>query len=75
MDWTDYSEIGAALARAYPDENHVMLSDEEVIALVQKLPGFTDGPRPAVPDMITAIRAVWIESVSDEPDDAAPQSD
>ena len=70
MDWEDYDAIGMALAEAYPDANHLTISEADLVRLVCGLPGFTGG---AQPDRrkLAAVSFAWIAAV-EGPDDSSP---
>ena len=71
MDWNDDVEIGAALARAYPEANHLTISDTELIRLVTRLPGFTGAAQPPDVLVLTDIGLSWIAALTG-PDDSSP---
>ena len=71
MNWDNYLEIGVALQQTYPAANHLTLEQEELVALVTKLPGFEDAPTPPDQKSLSAISFAWVAAAAG-PDDSGP---
>ena len=72
MDWNDVDAIARAWSAGHEDVNYLVLTDDELVALVTALPGF-DGPAiPGNRTILAAITSAWIEIENDgEPDDGS----
>lgn len=62
LKWTAIDDIAAALAHTHPDADPAQLDNEDVIAMVRRLPDFADTPRPDDPESMYQVLYAWIKN-------------
>jgi FeS assembly protein IscX len=65
MLWTDFEDIGIALAGAHPGVDPLTVRFTDLRAWVLQIPGFTDDPAASTEGRLEAIQLAWIEEWKD----------
>jgi FeS assembly protein IscX len=65
MLWTDFEDIGIALADAHPAVDPLTVRFTELRAWVIELPGFRDDPGASNEGRLEAIQMAWYEERKD----------
>ena len=60
LSWSHSADIAAALLKAYPEVDRLLLSREQVLNLIISLPEFAGEPQPPKPEYIDHIKWTWM---------------
>lgn len=63
--WTDFEDLGLALADKFPEQNPLEVRFTELHRMVTELPTFTDDPQKSNEAKLEAIQMAWYEEWQD----------